>query len=99
MTEYTTCPSCESDDTEVGFIADFDVRCNDCKRLFDVRDGELIILPEYENRYDHPLLHGCTSKDHDVLLLDDPIDGAPCPIDGCDGELDDHTDDYAPKEK
>lgn len=40
----TDCPSCGSEDTNVGFIADYDARCNDCACLFDVRTGEEVSL-------------------------------------------------------
>jgi len=36
------CPECGSEDNTVGFAADFDVRCNDCYALWDVRNGKVI---------------------------------------------------------
>lgn len=40
-----------------------------------------------ERPTEHPLVEGCSSGEHNVLMLHDPVDGAPCPIEGCNGRL------------
>lgn len=38
------CPNCGSEDTWIGFIADYDTRCEDCRHLYDIRTGDAILV-------------------------------------------------------